>query len=87
MKDTGSAPDIILARIAFLNDGLPGTRPVFLDGIRYGIGLTQRYPAIAAAFSDDIDRKLSAQRKNEPLELLERRIQTIIDYIAKGEDQ
>jgi hypothetical protein len=30
---------------------------------------------------------LSAQRKNEPLELLERRIQTIIDYIAKGEDQ
>jgi hypothetical protein len=78
--------DNMVGRIAWLSRGLPAGQPQLLDGIRYGIGLARKYPDRAAEFSDDIDRQLSALRDNEPLEMLETRIQTILDYIVHGED-
>jgi hypothetical protein len=77
--------DDMVGRIAWLSRGLPNS-PQLLDGIRYGIGLARKYPDRAEQFADDIDRQLSALRDDEPLELLERRIQTILDYIVHGED-
>jgi hypothetical protein len=79
--------DEMIARIAYLNNGLPEAQPKLLDGIRYGIGIARKHPALAADFADDLDRRLVAIRNNEPLELLETRIQTILDYIVHGEDQ